>query len=372
MKWLQWSEWCAGNNGETELLRARANRKLGRWDDVRNHLLQARALGAPATDIQREDWMAKAQSGQLEDVEIRRNQMLLDPQGDTEEICEAFVLGYLLNRRFHDAIQILEPWSADYPDTAQPHYLLGLTYAENDKLAPSVKSLRRALELEPDYMQARLALAKALLTMNNGKDALPEFRACAKIQETGEVDCGIAQSLLSLGEFTEARAVLESAIVRFPDNFCLHLTLGKFLMDDQMQVAFLHLEKAVKLQSRNIDARYSFAQILLRLRSSDEAQVHLDYVQAANVALARMQKDLDTIQSEPANVEIRCRIGLTQLKYGTERQGVEWLQTVLNYDPGNKDANQALAEYYEARASESSVFSELAARYRQAFRKETR
>ena len=76
------------------------------------------------------------------------------------------------------------------------------------------------------------------------------------------------------------------------------------------------------------------------------------------------QKHTDAVHSNPADAEARYQIGITELKYGTEQDGIQWLQSVLNYEPGHKETNAALASYYEARQSESPAFAELASRYR--------
>jgi len=87
--------------------------------------------------------------------------MLLDPLGDSEEICEAYHQGDLVNRQFQEAIQLLQSWWADYPNNPQPHYLMGMTYAERSSIPLAIQSLQRAVKLDPDYFQAHLALANA-------------------------------------------------------------------------------------------------------------------------------------------------------------------------------------------------------------------
>lgn len=314
--------------------------------------------------LQREDWLAKAQSGQMFEVERRRNQMLLDPQGDSEEICEAYAKGYLLNRQFQEAIRLLESWSADYPGNPQPHYLMGMTSAERSNLPLAIQSLQRAVELDPGYFQARLALANAWLDSRNANAALAEFQKCRELGIDPEVDVGLARSHLALGAFEETQRELKAGIARFPQNFKLPLELGRFLMNDDPRSALTHVEIATSIAPRNSEARYDLGQILFRLGRKDEGQGHLEYAQLANTETARMQKLMDSVLTEPNNVELRFQIGVIQLKYGTEMEGIQWLQSVLNFDQRHKAANAALATYYESRASESATLAELASRYR--------
>jgi tetratricopeptide (TPR) repeat protein len=369
--WIRWSELVAGPTGDSEFLLARANRKLGRWDAFRDHLLRARELGVPETTLQREDWLARAQSGQMFEVERRRNQMLLDPQGDSEEICEAYAQGYLLNRQFQEAIRLLESWSADYPDNPQPHYLMGMTYAEWSNLPLAIQSLQRAVELDPEYFEARLALANAWLDSKDVREALAEFQKCRELGIDAEVDVGLARSHLALGAFEEAQRELDAGVARYPQNFKLQLEMARFLMHDEPGSALTHAETATSIAPRSSEARYVLGQILLRLGRRGEGQTHLEFAQLVNAERARMQKLMDSALTDPDNVELRFQIGVIQLKYGTEMEGIQWLQSVLNYDQGHKAANAALATYYESRASESATFAELASRHRNAATRES-
>jgi len=369
--WIHWSEVIAGPTIESEFLLARANRKLGRWEAVHEHLLRVRELGGSETTLQREDWLAKAQSGQMFEVERRRNQLLLDPQGDSEEICEAYAQGYLLNRQFQEAIQLLESWSADYPGNPQPHYLMGMTYAERSNLPLAIPSLQRAIELDPGYFQARLALANAWLDSRKVNEALAEFQKCREVGNDPEVDVGLARSHLALGAFEETQRGLEAGIARFPRNFKLQLEMGRLLMNDDPRSALAHVEIATSIAPRNSEARYVLGQIFRRLGRKEEGQGHLEYAQLANAERARMQKLMDSAITDPSNVELRYQIGVIQLKYGTEMEGIQWLNSVLSYDQEHQLANAELAAYYASRSSESATFAELASRHRNAATKES-
>lgn len=151
LRFLDWSVRIGGSTAQTEFLRARACRRLGRWDDVTKHLKKASDLGGDPALLQREDWLMKAQSGQMMFAHRHRAQLLLDPRGDTEEICEAYVLGYISIQHFDEATRLIESWSADYPDNAEPHYLKGLMLAEENKLNLAEASFRKALELSSNH-----------------------------------------------------------------------------------------------------------------------------------------------------------------------------------------------------------------------------
>lgn len=364
VQWLEWAEWIGGSDSRTELLKARCARKLGQWAGVREHLLNAERLGGSIQAIQREDWLARAQSGQLRDVERRRDQMLLDPGEDTEEICEAFSLGYLMNRRFDECVQLLESWSADYPENPQPHYLMGLLLGEQKKFAAAAKSLEKAIVLEPDYFEARLSLANALLTDRRQDEAMTHFEHCRRLQDHPEVWLGLARCQFTFGELPEARRNLEAGLQKYPENFKLNLELGRHTLNDDFQVAHQHLEKAVRIEPDSLEAHYLLGQVLIRLGRRSDAEPHLEFVNQINKKLMEMQKLLDAVALQPNDVEARFQIGLIKLHYESEIEGLQWLQSVLNLEPQHQGAAEQLALYYENKSKESPLFSDLAKQYR--------
>jgi len=364
--YLDWSEWIAGKTANSEFLRARASRKLARWDEVKLHLARARDLGGDKTLLQREEWLAKAQSGQMQGLQSRRNQMLLDPMGDTEEICEAFVLGYLSIQHFDEAAQLIESWSADYPKNPEPHFLTGLIHGEEQRFASAEESFLKALQISPAHFQARLALANAQMSVGRNKEALTNFQKCAAQRRHPAVDLGIAKCQQALGELEQATATLESGAALFPKDFALRLELGRHLLNDDFQSSYHHLESAVKLQPSSAEAQYLLAQSLSRLGRKTEAEPYLTFVKTANERLAEMNEAMKRVTENPKDIESRLEIGLIQLKYGTEREGLLWLQSVLSLDPQNLAANTALADFYESKSVESAHCAELASYFRKA------
>ena len=125
LRWLDLATAVVGANSDERFLRARAQRKLGRLDLAKSLLLHAFELGYPRDRLEREQWLCMAQTGQLRQAEPHLVQLLTDPQGDVEEICEAFVNGFGMNYRFDDALKVLDAWISDYGQDPYPYYLRG-------------------------------------------------------------------------------------------------------------------------------------------------------------------------------------------------------------------------------------------------------
>ena len=74
---------------EIRLLQAQASRRLGRNRDVRRYLQQAVELGAARDAVQREEWLALAQSSHMTKAEPHLQELLLNENDDARDICEA-------------------------------------------------------------------------------------------------------------------------------------------------------------------------------------------------------------------------------------------------------------------------------------------
>ena len=61
----------------------------------------------------------------------------------------------------------------------------------------------------------------------------------------------------------------------------------------------------------------------------------------------------ELLRGDPQNTEARIKIGKIILEHESQNVGEFWIQSVFAYEPGNKEAHRALAEYYASRKEES-------------------
>ncbi|MEO1997613.1 MAG: tetratricopeptide repeat protein, partial [Planctomycetaceae bacterium] len=66
--WLTANVHLDPQDADTRFWLARAYRRLGRFDDVRQQIERAWKLGYPVEALQREQWLALAQSGQFREA----------------------------------------------------------------------------------------------------------------------------------------------------------------------------------------------------------------------------------------------------------------------------------------------------------------
>lgn len=366
LDWLQWCERLDPADAEAEFLRGRACRKLGQLNLLRDHLARAFKLGFPVGRLEREQILAQAQAGQLSEAEPHFSRLLTDPQDDGQEICEAFVHGYYLNRRIGDAFQLLAPWIADYPNSPQPYYIRGHIQVGLQRYKQAEVDLRKALELDPRHHATAIELAGVLEQLHQPAAALPYFEQAVKSPKF-ELVAGVGRSrcLKILGRHDESRAVILSILEKYPSEPLPHQALGQIELEaGNYKEALKHLDVAVAKLPHDTELRNARGTALRGLKQLDAARREFDYVNEASRAMSRYHDLRDEILEKPDDYERRFEIGKLLLKYSDPREAVIWLQSVLNYSPHHQGAHQVLADYYQSRSQEDPAFEKLSAQHR--------
>jgi tetratricopeptide (TPR) repeat protein len=366
LAWLEWAAKVAPRDPEAAFLRARAYRRQGRFDLVHTHLGQAWNWGWPIPRIRREEWLAQAQAGQLREAEPHLQQLLMDPQDDASEICAAYVNGFYLMNRYPDALRLIEPWIADFPNEPQAFLMRGkiLRALQNFKAAET--DLRRAFELAPHDGAAGCELAGVLLDLKQPAEALEVYRRCDGAGTVrARVRIGQAECLRMLGESDQARAILQDLLAAEPRPAEAIFELGQLELEaGHYEAAVRALQEAHRKLPRDLKIRYALANALRSAGQTREAAAEFAFVTVAQAALSRANSLIDEVAAHPDRVEARAEVGRIFLKYADPNSGLVWLQGALNYDPRHRPSLEALAAYYEGRAAERPEFKELARGYR--------
>lgn len=338
--------------GEAHFLLARTSRREGQMDEVGEHLQRAWDVGYDRQRIEREQWLALAQTGQLDEAEPHRIELLADPRGDAVEICEAYVNGYLRAYRFQEALELLDAWQADFPEDAQPHYSRALVWSHLMRTADSVEEYELALQLDPNRIDARVQLANQLTSLHRYDEAGEHYRVCLEQDpKMTEARLGYAFCLLEQGEVERPERWFRETLEESPGNIRARVGLGTLaLMDGRDGEAAEVLENVVRLEPTNRTARYKLASALQSLGRGEEAAGHFEYVSQANKGLARVQQLLESLRTNPDQIGPRLDIGKIILEYDSSSEGVAWIQSILEMDPQHAPAHQALAEYYDTHA----------------------
>jgi tetratricopeptide (TPR) repeat protein len=114
--------------------------------------------------------------------------------------------------------------------TAKAHYSLGILSASNGQLAAAREHFAAAVRYQPDYVEARLALADAQRRGGQADASLREYEEALRINpRSAQGRLGYAMSLVSLRRYQQAREWLEESVRLQPDEPSLSHALARLL-----------------------------------------------------------------------------------------------------------------------------------------------
>lgn len=335
--------------GDTHLLLAKAYRRLGQLDHVKEHLQIAWDRGVPVDCLEREQWLTLAQSGQMHEAEPHLRKLLQDPRQDGRDICECYVTGYLLNFQFPKAAPILAAWEAEFPDDPRCHELQGTWFQDAGRWSEAVGYYEKALQLNPRQTSIRRKMAVCLRELHEYDKAQPHFLQC--LQETPDDSQLLVEWsdwLLSSGDDKQARSVLDRAQKLNPDDKDTSFALAKILlMNGAAQEAAAALQKLHHESPFDTEIQYSLASALQASGRTDEAEKVYQQVRESEEKLRRKQELIDGLDRNPDQPDVRYEIAMIAMNHESPVQGLRWLLSVVDLDPRHQASHAALAEYYQ-------------------------
>ena len=111
------------------------------------------------------------------------------------------------------------PASGIDESAAKAHYSLGVLLASSGRPNEGLAHLTRAVEFQPSYVEARLALADTLRHVGQPQSALAHYKEAAAVNPRSvPAQLGYALALVDMRRYQDARAWLTEAVERHPDQ----------------------------------------------------------------------------------------------------------------------------------------------------------
>ena len=141
---------------------------------------------------------------------------------------------------------------------------VGKIFEANGQLEQAAAAYRRALQTDPGFAPARLALIQAELNRGNRDAALAEAKKIAAEMPTSpELQLLIGEITIRKGDYAEALGYLERAMKGLPGNADGWALLGRaYHFSRRFDEAAEAYGKAVGLQPQNVDLRATYGLIL--------------------------------------------------------------------------------------------------------------
>ncbi len=214
------------------------------------------------------------------------------------------------------------------------------------------------------------ALFQLYETMHRHPGYLPQVMTAGRTAQrspgepTPAGQLAFARALMETGATTEARSILLQALERFPDDPWVHLLLGA-LMEERLgdpEGALHHLEQALQIQPRLLEARGKRAQVLFGLGRVDEAKADLRrLVQEAPLQRPQAWFNLgvihltlgeeeaaeaafrEAVRLDPLAGDAAVQLGSLQMARGDLVEAERSFQLAVHGDPSNPSGHGSLA-----------------------------
>lgn len=327
---------------EAEYLAAVICRRTGRMLEFDEHLNAALRLGWDKTEIERQRWLAQAQSGDLRPVESHLRRAIAEgvPDDVAEEIYEAIAKGHLAAFRLREAWYCLEHWLSWRADAPIARLLRGDIYGRRDNLHEAIADYQVVIRELPNHVDARVKLGNALIKLRKLTEAREQFDVCLGISPNDPAALlGMIECERLLGNPTAAEQHLASLLAMSlrPSQLAEALSAKGYLLltSGKTDEALHQLKMAVALAPEESSIHHALARALTAAGHAEEAKFHLDEVKRISAQYERLTEFTEQLIDDPENAELRFSIGAIFLDQGLVDEGLHWLKTALRCDSGH-------------------------------------
>jgi tetratricopeptide (TPR) repeat protein len=133
---------------------------------------------------------------------------------------------------------------------SRTHGHLGMVLLQLDQYDEAARQLEKAVQLEPDWAKARLALGRVRERQGRHEEAIRHFTDALAIDPTlTEAHIGLASALAANGAFQQAEEQYEILLRAEPDSALLHDELGRlYKRQGRLKDAISQYDRALELQ----------------------------------------------------------------------------------------------------------------------------
>ncbi len=348
LSWLTLASRLRSGSAETHYLLARTHRRLRQFEAVTRHLERSLALGYSSRLLEREQWLAQAQTGQFAAMKSHWSDLFANAGSDGPEISKAFVTGTLAQLRLRDATKVLDAWQADFPDDPDQYFLRGqLAFVQLDHAAAAIQ-FRQTIQRQSSHDEARFLLATCLMNIGEIAEAAAQLeRVLQRQPDHVDAEVALASCFAKLDRLDEARQRLQTVMKHSPKHVGALLEFGNLELAAKHSVEALPvLRRAAELKPEDREVIYSLAKALQATGANEEAHQKFAFVDEATKALLRLKILSNRLLKEPDNLDLRFEIAQITWSYQSRAEGAKWWLSLLEIEPRHVATHQALAEHF--------------------------
>ncbi len=191
------------------------------------------------------------------------------------------------------------------------HYQRATQYYADGEINASIIELKNALQLDPDFADARWLLGDIYLKLGNGSAALKELLRAQRAGYAGaELEHKLLQAYLLNDDYDAVLAATPDIDSGAKDPRLVALRAEALLGKNEVEAAIVHFERAIELDLNTVHAHLGLARVALVQRRLDDARTHLDgaeAIDAENIHLWLLRGELRLAARNPESAEAAYR-----------------------------------------------------------------
>ena len=277
-------------------------------------------------------------------------------------------------RDYDGALRDLDAHAQEKPGSRDAAYLRGQIAERRQKPDEAERLYRSALQLDPNFTEARNDLGLLLERRGRHEDALVEFRRVVAIDpEFGEAYNNIGIVERARGRTEAAEEAFRRSIKVSPDFAGAYSNLA-LLLEDRKEFAEAEtlLRQAVKRAPKEPDIRSNLGALLHLLGRDEEAVRELERATALDprsasafnnlgTALGRLGRPAEEMAAyrralslDPASAEVHYNLGRALLRAGHVEEGKGEIEAARRLRPNDPDLVRRIEEALQGTGDEAA------------------
>ena len=377
---------------------------MGQIQTLRRDQKAAREMFAKAAEVDATYVPARLALGGLDlaqnnpDGAMKEFDAAIQANPKSLQAVQAKVAALMKEKRIKEAIQLTESSTKANPQDAGFHNLLGGLYLADNQNDKASASFRRALELDPKSVGARLGLARVAISLKKDEEAIGHLQAVLKdrpdqptavllltafYDRAGQYDQALpvleaalkasprqpnfalplGELYVKKGRYDDAIALMSDLLSQYPELAQARLIRGQaYLVEGKSDAALKEFAAVVKANPKAPAAHYFLARTYVALGRVPEAQAAYQEAlklnpefEAAKTELAALsgQKPDETkqieqmqaaLQKDPKNIPLRETLAKALLRKNQVKEAQAELRKLLDLNPAHAEGNYLMAQ----------------------------
>jgi tetratricopeptide (TPR) repeat protein len=311
-------------------------------------------------------WTKKAQEQQPDNLQIQtalaslymetgkpeEGRKLIDKvlEKDNENLRARFLKAQVLMKenKLKEAAELLDGILKDQPGYADAYYYRGLIYLSDKDQARAKASLLKAVDYNPNNLNARIRLAEVYLTEGAGDLAMEQANAViARDTRNYQAYLLKGNALLLKRDTGGAREAYEKAAGIGPDNPAAYYQLATLSrVEGRYDQALSYLDKVLQLKPDHLLAMTTKVSVYLARKEPAKALAFLD---------GSLEKHKDSKPFAAVLHELRGAVLFSQQRYD---QSEDAFKKAMELDPGLISPYISLARLYQVKKETDKAISQ--------------